>query len=60
MFGYSLSYIRGERKYKDFFEYTVAKEEKAAKQGKIYMPYIVVGIVFLLISFVFSKVITII
>ena len=60
MFGYSLSYIRGERKYKDFFEYTVEKEEKAAKQGKIYMPYIVVGIVFLLISFVFSKVITII
>lgn len=59
-FGYAFSYFRGERSYKDYYEYTRAKEEKQARKEKIYMPYIVVGIVFLLISFVFSKVITII
>ena len=60
IFGYAFSYFRGERGYKDYYEYTRAKEEKQARKEKIYIPYIVVGIVFLLISFVFSKIITII
>ena len=53
--GYALSIFRGERKYQDLYEYTVAKEEKNSKQKKTYMPYIVVGIVFLLISYVLSN-----
>lgn len=60
IFGYSFSYFRGDRKYKDLYEYTKVKEEKRAKQGKIYIPYLVVGVVFLVISFVFSKVIAVI
>lgn len=53
--GYALSIFREERKYQDLYEYTVAKEEKNSKQKKTYMPYIVVGIVFLLISYVLSN-----
>ncbi len=55
-FGYAFSTFRSERKYKDLYEYTKAKQEKQAKQKKTYVPYIVVGAVFLLISFVLSKV----
>lgn len=54
-FGYAFSYFRGERKHKDLYEYTMAKQEKAAKQKKVYMPFIVVGLVFLLVSFIISK-----
>ncbi len=59
-FGYAFSYFRGERRYKDFYEYTVAKEEKQARRQKVYMPYIVVGIAFLIISLALSKSIAII
>ncbi len=59
-FGYSFSTLRGERKYKDLYEYTEAKKEKQANQPRIYMPYILVGFVFLIISFVLSKGITIV
>ena len=55
MFGYAFSGFRTERKYKDLYEYTVAKQEKVSKQKKIYIPYIVVGVVFLIISLVLSK-----
>lgn len=54
-FGYALSTFRSERKYYDLYEYTVAKEERSSKQKKTYMPYIVVGVVFLLISYVLSS-----
>ena len=55
IFGFAFSGIRGERKYKDFYEYTVAKEEKQTRQKKIYMPYIVVGLIFLVVSFLLSS-----
>ena len=54
-FGYAFSYFFGNRMHKDFYEYTVAKQEKVSKQKKIYIPYIVVGVVFLIISLVLSK-----
>ena len=54
-FGYAFSYFRAERKFKDLYEYTKVKEEKQAKQKKIYIPYILVGIVFLAVSFVLTK-----
>lgn len=60
MFGYSFSYFKGGQRYKDFYEYTVAKQEKVSKQKKIHVPYIVVGCVFLIVSFVLSKQIAII
>lgn len=55
MFGYAFSYFRANRRYKDLYEYTVAKQEKVAKQPKVYVPYIVVGLVFLMISYIVSK-----
>ena len=58
-FGYALSTFRTERKYQDLYEYTVAKEEKNSKQKKTYIPYIVIGAVFLLISYVLSNFLTI-
>jgi len=54
-FGYAFSFFRSERRYKDLYEYTVAKQEEVSKQKKIYIPYIVVGVVFLIISLVLSK-----
>jgi len=54
-FGYAFSFFRSERRYKDLYEYTVAKQEKVSKQKKIYIPYIVVGVVFWIISLVLSK-----
>ena len=59
-FGYSFSTLRGERRYKDLYEYTEAKREKQAKQQKTYIPYILVGVVFLIISQILTKGITIV
>ena len=56
-FGYAFSAIKPERRYKDLFEYTTAKAEKQAKQKKIYVPYMIVGVVFLVVSFVLTKLI---
>ncbi|MGN0506088.1 MAG: DUF3899 domain-containing protein [Lachnospiraceae bacterium] len=55
-FGYAFSTFRSERKYKDLYEYTVAKEEKQQRQKKTFMPYILVGFVFLMVSFILAKV----
>lgn len=55
MFGYAFAYFRGEQRYKDFYEYTKAKDEKYARRQKVYVPYMVVGVVFLIISLVLSK-----
>ncbi len=42
------------RKYRDLYEYTVRKKEQRSRQNKTYMPYIVVGLVFLLVSVLIS------
>lgn len=57
--GYGFSVIGGNRKYKDLYEYTVRKKEKRGRQKKTYMPYIVVGIIFLMISFLVSCLISV-
>ncbi|MBR6643470.1 MAG: DUF3899 domain-containing protein [Lachnospiraceae bacterium] len=58
-FGYAFSYFRAERRYKDLYEYTLAKQEKQAMRQKTYMPYIVVGVVFLIMSWLLSQGVTI-
>jgi len=58
-FGYAFSYFRAERRYKDLYEYTLAKQEKQAMRQKTYMPYIVVGAVFLIMSWLLSQGVTI-
>lgn len=57
-FGYAFSTFSSERKYKDLYEYTAAKEERRSKQKKTYMPFIVVGFVFLMISFILNSRVT--
>lgn len=54
--GYGFSTFGSNRKYKDLYEYTVRKKEKRSRQKMTYMPYITVGIVFLVISFCVSAV----
>ncbi len=54
-FGYAFSTLRAERKYKDLYEYTAAREERTAKQKKIHVPYIVVGVFFLVLSAVLAE-----
>ena len=54
--GYGFSTLRGDRKYKDLYEYSVRKKEKRSRHKKNFLPYIVVGIVFLVISFLVSAV----
>ncbi|MBQ8815172.1 MAG: DUF3899 domain-containing protein [Lachnospiraceae bacterium] len=54
MFGYAFSSFRTERKYKDFYEYTVVKKKKQEGKEKTYTPYIIVGVIFLAVSFVLS------
>ena len=58
IFGYSFSALRADRKYKDLYEYTVAKEKKQENQKKTFVPFIVVGFIFLIISYIFSKGVT--
>ncbi len=52
--GYGFSTLSSNRKYKDLYEYTVGKKEKRSRQNRTFLPYIVVGVVFLLISFLIS------
>lgn len=54
MFGYGFSTFGTVRKYRDLYEYTVRKKEQRGRQNKTYMPYIVVGLVFLLVSVLIS------
>lgn len=54
-FGYAFSTLRAERKYKDLYEYTTAREERASKQKKIQVPYIVIGVCFLIISAILEE-----
>ncbi len=54
MIGYGFSVLGGKRKYRDLYEYTVGKKEKRSRRNMTYMPYIVTGVVFLMISFLVS------
>lgn len=54
--GYGFASFRGSGKYKDLYDYTVRKREKRNRRGKGFVPYIVVGIGFLVISFLVSVV----
>lgn len=54
-FGYAFSTFRSERRYRNLYEYAKAKEEKQAGQKKTFVHYIMVGMVFLLISFILSQ-----
>lgn len=49
--GYGISTLRSDRRDKDFYEYTVRKKEKRSRNKKSFLPYFVMGIVFLGISF---------
>ena len=52
--GYGFSTLSSNRRYKDLYEYTVRKKEKRSRQKGPFLPYIVVGVAFLLISFLIS------
>lgn len=52
--GYAFSTISSKRKYHDLFEYTKAKEEKSKHSNLVFMPYIVTGVFFGLISLILS------
>ena len=54
IFAYSFSLFNPNRRYKDLYEYSTAKNEK--RKSKIvfpFMPYIVVGIVYIIVSLFF-------
>ena len=51
IFGYSFSGFRGkERRYKDYYEYQKAKEEKRSQSELTFVPFIVVGAFFFIIG----------
>ena len=52
--GYGFSAFRTDRKYKDLYEYTVRKREKRSRQKRPFLPYILVGILFVILSFLIS------
>ena len=54
--GYGLSTLRAGRRDKDLYEYTVRKKEKRSRKKKTFLPYIFVGIAFLIVSFLISAV----
>ncbi|HBA50600.1 MAG TPA: hypothetical protein DCZ91_22950 [Lachnospiraceae bacterium] len=49
--GYGFSTFRGDRRYKDLYEYTVRKNEKRSRRKKAFLPLVIVGAVFVGISF---------
>lgn len=49
--GYGFSTLRSDRRYRDLYEYTVRKKEKRSRQKKTFLSYVIVGFVFLIISF---------
>lgn len=48
--GYGFSTFSGGRKYKDLYEYTVRRNEKRSRRKKAFLPWLVVGAVFVAIS----------
>lgn len=51
-FNYGLSRI-GKKRYKDLYEYTVIKNEKRKEKNYPYIPFLVIGIFFIMISCIF-------
>lgn len=57
IFGYSASSFRGkERRYKDYYEYQKAKEEKRSQSELIFVPFIVVGACFFVIGAILNAI----
>ena len=55
LFGYSFSAMRGKnRRYKDYYEYQQAKLEKRGQQELVYVPFIVVGVLFFITGMVLN------
>lgn len=52
--GYGFTMLSANRRDKDLYEYTLRKQEKRRREGKTFVPFLVVGIVFLAFSFVIS------
>ena len=48
VFGYSFSTLRKQRRYKDLYEYGEAKREKRRHGDLFFLPWIIVGVAFLL------------
>lgn len=53
--GYGFSVLSTKKRYKDLYDYTVHKQVKRSRKKKDFIPNIVVGILFLLISFLLPK-----
>lgn len=53
--GYGFSTLRTDRKYKDLYEYSFRKKERRSRQKKPFLPFVVVGICFLIVSFLISQ-----
>ena len=52
-FGYGFSQIFGNKSnYKDLYDYTARKIEIRKRKNFIFMPYIIVGIIFVIISLI--------
>lgn len=49
--GYGFSTLRADRRDKDLYAYTARKNEKRSRRGKPFLPYLTVGAVFLVLSF---------
>lgn len=55
IFGYSASSFRGrERKYKDYYEYQKARQIKRSQSELVFVPFIVVGVVFFVIGMILN------
>lgn len=52
LFGFVFS--PGQKKFKNYADYTQKKTEKRAREGYFFVPYYVVGIVLVLISLLFA------
>ena len=45
--GYGFSVFGAPKKYKDLYEYTLKKKEKRSRQKGHFLPFVIVGLVFL-------------
>ncbi len=57
--GYGFSIFSSKRRDRDLYEYTVRKQEKRSREGRPYLPFLIVGAVFLALSFVMMAFITV-
>ena len=48
IFGYSFSTLRRQRRYHDLYDYSEAKREKRRHTDRYFVPWLIVGAVFLL------------